>query len=64
MSGERSDENAPGATADQPPTQGEPTYDPADDRGGDVPGSEHEEPIDGPEPDPERGPESEPAPRR
>jgi len=62
MAGDRSDENASGATADQPPTAGEPIYQPADDRGGDVVGSEHEEPIDGPEPDPDQGPEATAAP--
>lgn len=63
MAGERSDRTADAATADQPPTEGEPTYRPDGDRGGDRPGSEHEEPIDGPEPDPYTGPEAEPVPR-
>jgi hypothetical protein len=57
MAGERSDRTDPLATADQPPTHGEPAYEPTVEQGGDVPGavagSEHEEPIDGPEPEPE-----------
>ncbi|MDD7939975.1 hypothetical protein PHK61_16260 [Actinomycetospora lutea] len=57
MAGERSDRTDPLATADQPPTHGEPPYEPQIEQGGDVPGavlgSEHEEPIDGPEPEPE-----------
>lgn len=57
MAGQRSDRTDPLATADQPPTEGEPAQRPEIEPGGDVPGvilgSEHEEPIDGPEPDPE-----------
>ena len=57
MAGDRSDRTDPLATADQPPTDGEPTYRPTIEPGGDVPGavqgSDHEEPIDGPEPEPE-----------
>ena len=41
----------PKATADQPPTEGE-AYAPVVEPGGDVPGSDHEEPIDGTEPEP------------
>lgn len=56
MAGERSRDTDPLATADQPPTQGEPPYEPVVEQGGDVPGavlgSGHEEPIDGPEPEP------------
>ncbi|MEJ2861787.1 hypothetical protein [Actinomycetospora flava] len=56
MAGERSEATDPLATADQPPTQGEPSYEPVVEQGGDVPGtvlgSEHEEPIDGPDPEP------------
>lgn len=59
MAGERSDRTDPLATADQPPAQGEPTYEPVVEQGGDVPGavlgSEHEEPIDGTEPEPDAG---------
>jgi hypothetical protein len=54
MAGERSTETAGKATADQPPVDGEPTYEPRDaTRGGDVEDSPHEEPIDGPPPDPD-----------
>ncbi len=57
MAGDRSDRTDPLATADQPPTEGEPAYRPRIEPGGDVPGavqgSDHEEPIDGPEPEPE-----------
>ncbi|MDF2977283.1 MAG: hypothetical protein K0S40_2011 [Actinomycetospora sp.] len=57
MAGERSPHTEPQATADQPPVQGEPTYRPRVEPGGDVPGavlgSDHEEPIDGTEPEPE-----------
>ncbi|GLZ47045.1 hypothetical protein Acsp06_32300 [Actinomycetospora sp. NBRC 106375] len=55
MAGRRSEQTDPLATADQPPTEGEPAYEPEVEPGGDVPGavlgSDHEEPIDGPEPD-------------
>lgn len=54
MAGERSEQNAPAATADQPPVSGEPAYEPDDaTRGGDVVDSAHEEPLDGPHPEPE-----------
>ncbi|HWN29041.1 MAG TPA: hypothetical protein VNP37_18905 [Actinomycetospora sp.] len=53
MAGERSPHTEPQATADQPPVQGEPPYRPRVEPGGDVPGSDHEEPIDGTEPEPE-----------
>ncbi|MEJ2889436.1 hypothetical protein [Actinomycetospora aeridis] len=57
MAGERSGRTDPLATADQPPTEGEPPYSPEVEPGGDVPGavlgSDHEEPIDGTEPDPD-----------
>jgi hypothetical protein len=52
MAGERSDHNDPRATADQPPVEGEPSYQPVATPGGDVPGSDHEEPLDGAEPEP------------
>jgi hypothetical protein len=52
MAGERSDRNDPRATADQPPVEGEPSYEPVATPGGDVPGSDHEEPLDGAEPEP------------
>lgn len=58
MAGERSDRTDPLATADQPPTEGEPAYEPQVEPGGDVPGavlgSDHEEPVDGPETEPGR----------
>ncbi|WP_433782300.1 hypothetical protein ACQPX6_20645 [Actinomycetospora sp. CA-101289] len=56
MAGERSPHTDPLATADQPPVDGE-RYRPEVEPGGDVPGSvlgsDHEEPIDGTEPEPE-----------
>ena len=52
MAGERSEHTAPRATADQPPVEGEPAYEPRDDRIS----PEHEEPLDGPEPEPRVGP--------
>lgn len=58
MAGERSDRTDPLATADQPPTEGEPAYEPQVEPGGDVPGavlgSDHEEPVDGTETEPGR----------
>ena len=56
MAGERSPHTDPLATADQPPVHGEryrPEVEPVGDVPGAVLGSDHEEPIDGTEPDPE-----------
>ena len=57
MAGDRSPHTEPRATADQPPVEGEPSYRPRVEPGGNVPGavlgSDHEEPIDGTGPDPE-----------